>query len=668
MRVYCLNNLDPQENCVKRNLSILLVLLTFCAILFFPPSIRAILLFIDSFSGGFNSSWYVPAGAVAPISSSFGITGADSTTWSVIQLPITENYTYQLQFDLKVNQENTSNAWGVGISNNLGAWKFAGNWGQLLQIHDSSGSDKLVNWTQSPGIHHFEVIVSPIGNTPFIVKEDGNLLYELNSIANFNISSIVVSILGKGDYEMANFALSTYESPTPTPTMEPTITPTPTPPNTPTPTPTPNLAKKVIVLHGVGGSWNKDAMMNCKSANYSGSWSPWKISNWDVYEPLINGLTDAGYEPIPYYYDWRQQVTTSASELEIYIQNTIPNDQTFNLVGHSLGGLVGRAYLEKTKMSSRLNKFMTVGSSHQGSVFAYPAWSGGDIWISDPKFQIGFTLMKALCSSRRNWTPLQAIHNAFPSIQNLLPTFDYLKDSLGILKPESSMVTQNNWLPTNTFNPPFYGVTVGSLSGSGYQTLQTLEVKPPSRIDKRIGNWLDGKPTENKTYSDGDGTVLTESSLLPGAQNTFLSLKHDALIYDQQGVATILNFLNGNDSLRAAAINTNNNGFSIKPSTGISALVIIIDGGRAILTDNVTSFEDTEGQITLLNPQNNSYKLTVTPDSILRGKAKYKIIVLQLFEDGTSKLKEYERHGLFKKHLRLRFDRAGKNEDILYDD
>ena len=422
MRVYCLNNLDPQENCVKRNLSILLVLLTFCAILFFPPSIRAILLFIDSFSGGFNSSWYVPAGAVAPISSSFGITGADSTTWSVIQLPITENYTYQLQFDLKVNQENTSNAWGVGISNNLGAWKFAGNWGQLLQIHDSSGSDKLVNWTQSPGIHHFEVIVSPIGNTPFIVKEDGNLLYELNSIANFNISSIVVSILGKGDYEMANFALSTYESPTPTPTMEPTITPTPTPPNTPTPTatptPTPTLnptptqtpPKKVLVLHGMGGSWNKDALMNCKTDNYSGTWSPWKISNFDIYQPLINAIDAAGYTSIPYYYDWRQTAANTSEKFDLFISGSLASEEKFDVVGHSFGGLVARAYIESKKEDSQVDRLLTVGTPHQGSIFAYPAWSGGEMWLDDASMRLGYTIMKIGCL-RRGLSAREMVNN-----------------------------------------------------------------------------------------------------------------------------------------------------------------------------------------------------------------------------------------------------------------
>lgn len=612
----------------------------------------------------------MPAGAVIPISSSFGITGADSTTWSVIQLPITENYTYQLQFDLKVNQENTSNAWGVGISNNLGAWKFAENWGQLLQIHDSSGSDKLVNWTRSPGIHHFEVIVSPVGNTPFIVKEDGTLLYELNSVANFNISSIVVSILGKGDYEMANFALSTYESPTPTPTMEPTITPTPTPTNTPTPTPTPTatptpfLPKKIVILHGAGGSWNKDALMNCKTDNYSGTWSPWKISNFDIYQPLINAIDAAGYTSIPYYYDWRQTAANTSDKFNSFISGSLASKEKFDIVGHSFGGLVARAYIESKKENSRVDRLLTVGTPHQGSIFAYPAWSGGEMWLDDASMRLGYTIMKIGCL-RRGLSAREMVNNTLPSIQNLLPTFDYIRDLKGQLKPVSKQIAKNNWLPT-PFESPYFDTTIKTIVGTGYATLKTLEVKGAGKLDTRLGNWLDGEPTKNNTYGDGDGTVLAESAQLPGALHTALPLSHAALIYDSLGINTIINLLNGDYATEPLHMSNQQN-IKIKPEDSISALMIIIDGARATLIDeNGNRTEDSEGQITILNPQEKTYMLDIYSKKSW-WKTKYTVFVIQLFDDSTFKWKEYNRHDHLKKRFKIRFDHTRKHEDILQD-
>jgi len=638
------------------------------------PVTRASPLFSDSFSGGYSSSWYVPNGTAAPVPSSFGITGADTTTWSVIHLPITENYTYQIQFVLQVNRDNTNSAWGIGITNNAGAWKFAGNWGQqnLLQVHDSSGSNHLISWTHTPGPHHFEIVVSPIGGTTFIVKEDGTLVDSLISNANFDAAAVELSMLGNGDYEMANFVLSTYEAPTstPTPTPSPTPTPTPTPSSTPTPTPsstptpTPSQPKKVIVLHGLGGSWNLDALINCKSTGYKGTWSQWKIANADVYQPLIDNLQQAGYQPLSYYFDWRQQATNIASQLASFIQNISLSDETIDMVGHSFGGLVGRAYLESTQTHSRLDKLLTVGSPHLGSVMAYPAWSAGEIPIEDPRMRLGFTIMKIGCALRNRWTAREMVANSIGSIQNMLPVFDYLKDVSGTVKPVSAMAARNNWLPT-LFSSPYYGVTVGTLSGSGLQTLRWLEVKPPNKTDQRLKNWQDGKPTNKKTYDDGDGTVLLESSQLFDAQNMVLPLDHTALMTAPSGIDTIIGFLNGAPMNQPLSL-LKQREQTVTEVKNTTALLIVVDNAHATLTDkdgNVN--QDSEGQITILNPQEETYTLSVIPDIGWWWKKKYRVIVVQLFDDGTSKWKEYSRFGLLRKHFKLRFDRARKNEDIL---
>ena len=62
--------------------------------------------------------------------------------------------------------------------------------------------------------------------------------------------------------------LTPTPTPSPTSTPTPTLTPTPTPTLTPTPTPTPvPTSKKVVIVPGLGASWNKDAIMNCKATD-----------------------------------------------------------------------------------------------------------------------------------------------------------------------------------------------------------------------------------------------------------------------------------------------------------------------------------------------------------------------------------------------------------------
>lgn len=455
-------------------------------------------------------------------------------------------------------------------------------------------------------------------------------------------------------------------SPTPTSTLTPTPSPSPNP--TPTPTPTPIASKKVIVIPGVGGSWNFDALFNCKANGYSGSWTSWEKSD-ETYQPLLHKLEANGYAPMPFYYDWRKQVTTTVPLLSTFIQNRVPSGQTADLVGHSLGGLVGRAYLQNTQTNSRLGKLLTVGSAHQGTVVSYPAWSGGQI-LGNIEWRLAAVLIQARCFQKHAWLPRQTIQNILPSVQNLLPTFDYLKDKkTGNLKQVSTMKAKNNWLP-NTFTTPFFDVTVGAIAGTGQNTLRILEVEPPSKGDQLFGNWLDGKPTQKQTVADGDGMVLAQSAQLPGAQNFSLPLNHGALVYAPSGIGAILNFLSDQQAVEPfSAGNLRSSEKTIIPKKDASALMVIVDGLSATLTNkNGQKFNDSDGQITILNPRDEAYTLTVLPRrSPLWWKSKYTVLVVQLFEDGTSTWKEYSMFNLFSKRWKLHFDRKSHHADILRD-
>jgi hypothetical protein len=226
-------------------------------------------------------------------------------------------------------------------------------------------------------------------------------------------------------------------------------------------------------------------------------------------------------------------------------------------------------------------------------------------------------------------------------------------------------MSKNNWLP-DSFTPPLYGIHVGTITGTGFPTLKTLEVKPPSRQDSRSGNWIDGQPTGKKIYADGDGTVLFESSTLPNISTISLPLDHTGLVTNQIGIDAILNFLRGEDppqplqNLRAPQKNT----ISVKNAT---VLFVAAENSRFTLTDkDGNKIQDSEGQITILDPNDSVYTLSVIPTKRYWWH-KTKIVIVQLFEDGTSKWKEYTHMGGSHRHWKLHFDHNHRYDDILRD-
>lgn len=628
----------------------------------------------DTFIGGYDQTlWSVRPTYLEPVSSDFGIGDNNSTNWAILDSDTTilpDNSI--VMFDMKINSEvsdvifscktDFTNDQNYFNDHDLRVYLHSNGTASFDSYINGAGMGGILfNWNNSPGIHSFKLVCT---NGVMTLTED-NIQLSTASFPgrDFIPSENVYFGYRFGDSEFNNYQLCDIGGcdvfPSVTPTQTPTLTPTPTPAE----------PRKVVVVPGMGGSWNKDALLNCKPTNYSGEWTAWEKSD-AVYQPLISALGENGYDPLPFYYDWRKQVTTTAPLLGTFIQNNIPTGETTDLVAHSLGGLVSRAYLQDKQTNSRLTKLLTVGSPHQGVLLAYPAWSGGQA-IGDIEWRLAATMLQIGCFLNRGLSPRQAVNTILPSVQNLLPTFDFLKNKqTGSLKPVSSMTAKNNWLP-NAFTSPFFGVTVGTLTGTGVSTLKTLEVEPPSRIDQRRGNWKDGKPTGVNTFADGDGTVLAESAQLPGAEDRTLPLDHGALIYAQEGIDAIIDFLSdGWTTTSLSGLNFRQPTKPIKPKENATALLIVVEGADATLTDkNGNQTPDSEGQITILNPHDEAYTLTIDPNRHWWSwlKPKYRVIVVQLFEDGTSSWKEYPHTRLFVKKWKLRFDRKSHLSDILKD-
>ncbi|OGD56026.1 hypothetical protein A3E73_02845 [Candidatus Beckwithbacteria bacterium RIFCSPHIGHO2_12_FULL_47_17] len=265
-----------------------------------------------------------------------------------------------------------------------------------------------------------------------------------------------------------------------------------------------------------------------------------------VYDNLKNTFLNAGYngdnDYFEFYYDWRKRVENLADDLDNYLE-TILNEQPpgtkVDLVGHSLGGLVARTYVQKYG-TEKIDDLVTTGSPHEGAVPAYLAWAGAQI---DERFgweSIGLELYLHLHQGRYS-SPVTAVQNLTPSLKDLLPIFDFAKNSDGTVIPVSSMQTVNDYLVELKENLDS-GLTdlMSTIAGNKNETVEWVKLGERSLTDRLLDRWPDGKPTVSEYTQDGDSTVLSKSALIPGASPAIISNSHIDLVQTQAGIDAIM--------------------------------------------------------------------------------------------------------------------------------
>lgn len=414
------------------------------------------------------------------------------------------------------------------------------------------------------------------------------------------------------------------------------------------PTPTPIPVKKVVFIPGLGASWNADAILNCKNDNYQGGWDLASYAT-DIYTPILTALGASDWEVKPFYYDWRKQVPENASLLTNFVDASgLAENEKINMVGHSMGGLLGNEYLKGTN-GNKLQSLLTLGTPFKGSALAYPPWAGGDIWNDNFLAKIALTIYLKHCGGLFTNDRL-TIQNNVPSVQNLLPTEPYLqKIKTTTTYLPSHPINQNNLLNNSFPNP--WGVRLGTIAGTGFSTLSIIQTKDPSAKDITSGNWLDGKPNGKLYATEGDGTVLTSSTLLPSAStSSTLNQTHTGLVASSDGIAAILEFLGTSLSVQYSGY--------VEPN---SALVIIGYPGNFWISDaDGNTHKDNNGMASIINPKSGSYKLNIIPQS-----NSTLLIVAQFLPNGQTLYKEYRLDGYGPKFKTLKFDPQNPQEDIV---
>ncbi|MFA5136669.1 MAG: hypothetical protein WC489_04725 [Patescibacteria group bacterium] len=410
-----------------------------------------------------------------------------------------------------------------------------------------------------------------------------------------------------------NLALSPIISPTLTPTIEPTPTiPFPSPI---LPTPTPNIDKRpIIIIPGLFASWNKKAILYNQQVHQS---------NWEInpviqeYDGIIKTLQNCGYKEntdlFMFYYDWRKNINESSQELKSFIDGKRLK-KTPDIIGHSLGGLIGKIYIDRYGTNS-LHKLITVGSPYKGVAQVYKFYEAGEIEEGNIIFNLTQQLILQLYRDGIQTNRQIAVKN-LPVMQNLFPIYNFLKQKNTFI-PISSMQIKNNLLIKNqTLHENTFTIV-----GKKGETTSGYIITERTLLDKLLDRYPDGRP-EHTLSSPGDYTVTVNSAAL-GKHISTLFKDHGELIYSKEAIEHILQTLKINYLEKDI---TEGKKTILTPSL----IFIVLSPASIEVKKNNRTYQEKKGIVFIKNAESGPYTIHVKGHET----GAYKILIGQL---GTSR-------------------------------
>lgn len=266
-----------------------------------------------------------------------------------------------------------------------------------------------------------------------------------------------------------------------------------------------------------------------------------------IYRPFIEILKEMGYVEglnlFISYYNWKLRVLDAVDRYLLpdieYIKKKTGYDKVV-IIGHSLGGLLGRAYISYFSPSS-VDKLIMIGTPNLGAVNSYYFWSGGQIPYFSSSGNRTYEELKDRfighykIGEKINY--VEILRKIFPVVEDLLPSYeygDYLFYDVNGIKielPIEDMSIKNNFL-NGLEDKTIDSNNLFIIAGSGIETNDHILV---DREYKSRVRWKDGKPIEVYKTVFGDGTV-TRMSALGNLRGNYMVLKgnHTDILYNSK--------------------------------------------------------------------------------------------------------------------------------------
>jgi pSer/pThr/pTyr-binding forkhead associated (FHA) protein len=242
----------------------------------------------------------------------------------------------------------------------------------------------------------------------------------------------------------------------------------------------------------------------------------------DQYNRLGDYLVDElnfqrGVDFFEFPYDWRQDVRTSAAQLGELVES-LPSDRPIVIIGHSLGTMVTRYYVECLGGDKHIERMILMGGPHKGAV----------------KVLVSFLVAPQVVPFGIMGERLRKILMTFPSSYQILPVYpvgsDHQGHKINFLEDESWLDPE--YLPLQKLGRDFRmelkrsAGKVPSISIFGYGIKTVSDVSLMRDAEGRIEN------VDFLSDDIGDGSVLELSAFLPGSEIHPVRQHHGALFVD----------------------------------------------------------------------------------------------------------------------------------------
>lgn len=273
----------------------------------------------------------------------------------------------------------------------------------------------------------------------------------------------------------------------------------------------------------------------------------WKTQQ---YSTLRNHLAALGYtyqeDFFEFPYDWRQSNFTSAKRLVEFVDSTPAlKDRDFDIVAHSMGGLVADIYIKREDAKRQVRRVIFMGTPFKGSTDTLATLTDG--WGSVQNWMAG-----GLNTVRR-------FALSMPSFYELLPTYT---NCCRLGEPGQStnydLLTFNGWKKVAWLPDPLNDEPVDQAIRRARELRRLSEEPFPANVTPffvagsgfttRWQSYIQEGAESVSAFSSGagDGTVAEISATNQNSQLAFVSLaQHSTLFNDDAARTTLTRILTG---------------------------------------------------------------------------------------------------------------------------
>jgi triacylglycerol lipase len=104
---------------------------------------------------------------------------------------------------------------------------------------------------------------------------------------------------------------------------------------------------------------------------------PGWLDNIATMGKMAEHLREIGYNALvcsPQPSDGRAQIEELAAQLAAFAAEAVPAGERFHYIGFSMGGLIGRYYLQELGGRERMANLVTIATPHRGTYMAHSLW------------------------------------------------------------------------------------------------------------------------------------------------------------------------------------------------------------------------------------------------------------------------------------------------------